>query len=88
MYEEYSILLLQQVPTRWARRNIPQGGYWMSTLFFNGNNEAAEVWVVKSNETIKFSAGFTKFMKDNGIKKGNSLRFIRIGLREFEVLKL
>lgn len=60
----------------------------MSKLYFNRNYEGADVWVIKSNKTVKFSAGFTDFMEANGIKKGDSLRFIKIRDKEFVVLKL
>lgn len=66
---------LLQVPTDWVRRHIMQGGYWMSKLYFNGDDAGVNVWVVISIETVKLSAGFTDFMKNNGIKKRDSLRF-------------
>lgn len=44
-----------------------------------------EVKVVKSNRTMKFSAGFTKFMTENNIVYGNRLMFRLIEDKTFLV---
>lgn len=60
----------------------------MSKLYFNGDDAGVYVSIVIWIETVKLSAGFTDFMKNNGIKKRDSLRFIKIKGKEFVVLKL
>lgn len=60
----------------------------MSTLYFEDSTDADQVGVVKSNETIKFSGGFSKFMKRNHIVKGERLEFTLVADKTFLVVKL
>lgn len=54
----------------------------------NDPNDCAYVNVVKSNTTVKFSRGFTDFMKTHEIEMKDPLLFTEVGEREFMVQKL
>lgn len=60
----------------------------MSTLYFENSNDLDQVWVVKSNETVKFSGNFTNFMRKNNIVKGDLLKFSLVAEKTFVVIKM